>query len=328
MTRSTKLFDRRDVLKIGAGAGVLGASAHFGIAARPAFAADFEQAPGFFRFALDEMTVTIVSDGHLEIPASVVASNIGVDELRSYLSARFLDTDINYGHTNHVLIETGEDLVLVDVGSGERFQPTAGKLVENLDLAGYAPEDVTKVVLTHAHPDHVWGMLDEFEDDLRFPEAEHIVGAAEFDWWMAADRVASLPDDLKPFAVGAQQSFEPIADRLVMAKDGLDVATGCRLIATPGHTPGHMSLIVESGDQTMLVAGDAINHGYVAFEHPDWRPAFDFDKDLAVATRKRLLEMCASDRMLISAYHLPFPGVGHAARAGQAYRYMPALWRW
>lgn len=319
---------RREMLKIGLGAGVLGLGAPLGLRATDARAADFEQAPAYFRFQHGEMTVTIVSDGHLEIPSAGVAANVDEAEVKAFLRAHFLSEDTNYAHTNHVLIETGDRMVLVDVGSGERFMPTAGKLVANLDAAGIAPEDVTDVALTHAHPDHVWGLLDEFEDGPRFPEAAHTIGAAEFDWWMADGRVDMLPDDLKPFAVGARKSFEPMADQIAMATDGQEIAPGIRMIATPGHTPGHMSLLVESAGETLLVTGDAINHGYAAFAHPDWEPGFDYEKAEAVATRKQLLDMCATDRLTLAGYHLPFPGVGHVARDGGAYRFVPALWNW
>lgn len=289
---------------------------------------DAAQAPGFARFALGEMNVTIVSDGNLLTPASMLGANAPREEVNAFLEARYLSTETNYAHTNHVVIESGDATVLVDVGSGARFQPSAGRLLANLDAAGIDPGSVTHVALTHAHPDHVWGMMDDFGDEPVFPAETYAIGAAEFDWWMKPGRVDDMPDALKPFVVGAVNALEPMAERLTMVADGQEIAPGVRMIASPGHTFGHMCVVAESGGESLLVLGDAINHGHVSFERPDWVFGFDADGAEAVETRKRLLDMAATDRMAVSGYHLPFPGLGHVARDGSAYRFIPALMRW
>lgn len=289
---------------------------------------DGAQAAGFTRFTLGEFKITIVSDGNLTTPANLLGVNAENGDLAEFLESRYLDTITNYAHTNHVIINTGDAVVLVDVGSGDKFQQTAGRLLENLEAAEIDPGDITHVALTHAHPDHVWGMMDDFGDEPRFAEASYAIGAAEFEWWMKDGRVDGVPDGMKPFVVGAQNALSPVADRMSMLTDGGEVAPGVRMISTPGHTIGHMSVVVESGGQSLLVLGDAINHAHVSFERPDWQFGFDMDKDQAVITRKRLLDMAATDRMAVSGYHLPFPGVGHVARDEGAYRFVPALVRW
>ena len=283
---------------------------------------------GWYRFALGSFEVTVLSDGNLVTPAATLGVDRPPEEVAAFLTDRFLDPASNYAHTNHMLIDTGSAKVLVDVGSGDRFQPSAGRLLDNLDAAGIDPADVTHVALTHAHPDHVWGMMDDFGDEPRFVEASCTIGAAEFDWWMAEDRVTRVPEALQAFVVGARNALGPVAERTTMADDGAEVVPGIRFHATPGHTVGHMSLIVESDGEAMLVTGDAINHAHVSFEHPEWQFGFDTDRDQAVATRKRLLDMVAADRMTIAGYHLPFPGIGHVQRVGAAYRFLPALWHW
>lgn len=299
---------------------------HAGLA-RPA-APKTAQSAGWYRFRFGEATVTVVSDGHLVTPASLIGTNAGEGEVTAFLDAHRMDTERNYAHTNHVVIDVGAARVLVDVGSGARFQPSAGRLVGNLDAAGIAPESITHVALTHAHPDHVWGMMDDFGDAPRIPAGTYAIGAREFDWWMAEDRVNSVPEAMQAFVVGARNSLAPVAERLTMADDQSEIAPGVRLVATPGHTVGHMSVVLDSGGQTLLVVGDAINHPYASFARPEWHFGFDQDKDEAVATRRRLLDMAATDAVTIVGYHLPFPGIGSVVREGGAYRFLPALWRW
>ncbi|MDG1430979.1 MAG: MBL fold metallo-hydrolase [Paracoccaceae bacterium] len=287
-----------------------------------------EQSAGFTRFTLGDFEITVVSDGNLATPANLLGVNAEDGDLAAFLESRFLDTITNYAHTNHVIINTGDAMVLVDVGSGDKFQQTAGQLLNNLEAAEIDPSDITHVALTHAHPDHIWGMMDDFGDEPRFPEATYAMGATEYDWWMKDGRVADVPDAMKPFVVGAQNALSPVAERVSMMVDGGEVTPGVRMIATPGHTLGHMSVVVESAGESLLVLGDAINHAHISFERPNWQFGLDMDKEQAVTTRNRLLDMAASERMAVSGYHLPFPGVGHVARDGEAYRFVPALVRW
>lgn len=286
-----------------------------------------EQNSGWFRFALGDFQITVLSDGNLVTPADTIGSNQPREEVAVYLEERFLDPETNRPHTNHILIDTGSAKVLVDVGSGERFQPSTGRLSANLEEAGIDPGEITHVALTHAHPDHVWGVLDDF-DEVRIGEAAYSIAVTEFDWWMAEDRVDQVPEAMQAMVVGAQNSLEPIAEQTTMVSGETEIVPGVRMIDTPGHTLGHMGVMVESNGAQMLVAGDAINHAYASFEHPEWHSGFDMDKDQAVETRKRLLDMLTTDRMTLAAYHLPFPGVGHVIRRGSAYQYLPSPWRW
>ena len=295
---------------------------------RAAVTAPDLQNSGYFRFELGDFKITILSDGNLTTPTQIIGTNRPREEVTAYLQDRYLDPASNYAHTNHVLIDTGEAKVLVDVGSGEKFQGTAGRLVVNMERAGIDPGDVTHVALTHAHPDHVWGTLDVFEDEPRMPEASYAIAATEFDWWMAEDRINQVPEMMQGFVVGAQNALRAVADRTAMVQNNAEIVPGVTMIDTPGHTMGHMSVMVESGGDALLILGDAINHAYVSFEHPDWHFGFDTDKEMAAATRKRLLDMAATDRIAVAGYHLPFPGVGHVAKRGEAYQYLASPWQW
>lgn len=314
---------RRTLLRLAALAPALALPAPL----RAELGAPESQAPGWHRFGLGAFQITVVSDGNLEVPASFLGVNADPAEVAAFLEAHFLSATTNYAHTNHAVIDTGSARVLVDVGSGHRFQASAGRLMANLDAAGIAPESITHVVLTHAHPDHVWGMIDDFDEPI-LPDAWLGIGGAEHDFWMQPGLVDRMPDANKPFVIGAVNSLEPVADRLAMLTDGTEIVPGVRVVDTPGHTPGHMSVMVESEGQSLMVIGDALNHAHVSFQRPGWEFGFDADGAMAVETRKRLAGVAAAERMAVLGYHFPFPGVGHVMAEGEAFRFVPALWRW
>ncbi len=314
---------RRNVLRTGLFAPAILATPALARIAAPGV----EQNAGWHRFAVGAFQITVLSDGNLVVPTDAIGTNADRDSVTSFLENRHLDPATNFAHTNHVLIDTGAAKILVDVGSGERFQPSAGRLSGNLEAAGIDPSSITHVALTHAHPDHVWGMLDEF-DEPRFPEAEYAISATEYDWWSAADRVNQVPEVMQAMVVGAQNALAPVAERTSMVSDGAEVVPGVHMVDTPGHTLGHMAVLVESEGTQLMVVGDAINHVYASFEHPDWHFGFDMDKDLAVQNRRRLLDRAATDRIAVAGYHLPFPGVGHVIRRNEAYQFLPEMWRW
>jgi len=316
---------RRDILKMSAAAPMLGMAA-------PALAnlsgPDGAQ-PSHFRFTLGEARMTVVSDGYFLAPISTVGVNADPEEVRAYMEAHFLlSEDRVLNHTNHIIIELGDAKVLVDVGSGKRiYENTAGNLLENMEAAGFAQEDITHVALTHAHPDHVWGTRDDF-DDVLFPDAEYIMGAFEHDYWMKPGLIDEVPENMQQLVVGAVNALTPIQEQMTMAEDGHEIAPGITMIASPGHTLGHMSLHIESEGEQLLVLGDSSRRAYLNFEHPEWIGSVDMDPEATVSTRKRLMDMAATDKMAVLGYHFPFPGVGNVVKDGAAYRFIPALWRW
>ncbi|WP_300440072.1 MBL fold metallo-hydrolase [uncultured Mameliella sp.] len=283
--------------------------------------------PAHFRFQLGEAVLTVVSDGHLEIPASGLGVNADPEEVKAFLESYFLSTETNYSHTNHLVIELGEAKVLVDVGSGNRFLPTAGRLMDNLDAAGIDAGEITHVVITHAHPDHVWGIRDDFDEAI-LPDAQFFIGGTERDFWLQDGLVNTVSTDMQQFVVGAVNSLNVDGAEWTVVGDEAEIAPGIRVIDTPGHTIGHMSVVVESGGKQLIALGDSMNHAWMSTVRPEWVSNFDMDGEQTVATRKRLLDMAATDRMAVLGYHFPFPGVGHIAREGDAYRFVPALWQW
>lgn len=271
------------------------------------------------RFGHGNFQIDVFSDGFITLPDAVIAPDAGpierADIIRR-LGGRQGTADIP---VNIPLIRSGRSLILVDTGSGNRFQPTAGRLRDNMLSAGVNPGSITDVVLTHAHPDHAGGVLLP-EGGLSFPNATYHVSAAEWDFWMGPDPDARYPG-LRDFVPGARRDLGAVADRLVRLKDGDEVVTGLRVLSTPGHTPGHISLEF-AGDDGLLITGDAITNVVVSFEHPGWRFGFDTDQDRGVATRRRLIDRAATEKLRMLGYHWTSPGFAVAERYGTAYRHM------
>ena len=315
---------RRDLLKMTAAAPAFALSSPVMARTSPP---DSGQAAGYFRFKVGEAQLTVVSDGYFTGSARRLGKNAEEEEVLEFLEQHYLDSTTHYAHMNHVVIELGDAKVIVDVGGGTRFFDTAGRMLSNLEAAGINYDDITHVVLTHAHPDHVWGIRDDFDEAI-FPDATYFIGSAEYDWWMKPDRVNEVAAPLQQVVLGAVNSLTVAEPQMEHVQDGHEVAPGIRMIDTPGHTPGHMSVMVESGDESLMIFGDSVSHAYVSFERPGWVGNFDMDGDLTVSTRRRLLDQTSADRMAVLGFHFPFPGVGYVMPSGDAYRFIPALWQW
>jgi len=322
-------FSRRTLLRAGAAAPLISlAGPAAAQAPEPRTSPRLRQSPGFYRFRLGDYVVTMVSDGQVELPAPTLAANVPEATLRSFLKSIRQAAEIQRGHLNLTLIDTGEQVILVDAGAGPDFQDSAGRIEASLKAAGYQPEDIGLVVITHGHPDHVWGILDDAGEAPRFPHAEYAINAAEWRFWTDEALADRLPEAQKPMARGARRNLTAVSARTTRANPEAEVAPGLRLFPAPGHTPGHSAVMVESVGERLLIVGDALTHPYISFEQPDWHFGFDMDGEQAAATRKRILEMAASEDMRMALYHAPFPGVGRAARLNAAFRFIPDNWDW
>jgi len=291
----------------------------FASAAEPSYS-DATETP--YRFVQGEFTITVVSDGFITVPIDIVAPE-GSQYERAEILRRTGDTRAGLveSKTNIPIIRRGSDLIIVDIGSGDKYQPSDGRLSGNLKTSGIDAGAITKVVFTHAHPDHVWGTLTE-SGDLRFPNATYYVGAAEWDFWMDPNYRSSMPTELHQFAEGAQRDLGAIKDRVVMLKPGDDIVTGLRAIDTAGHTPGHLSLEL-SGGEGLIITADAATNEIASFKHPKARFGYDTIPDLAIRNRARLIERAASERTKLLGYHWTYPGVGFAEQIGSGFRYVP-----
>lgn len=282
------------------------------------------QKPAASTIAVGEISVTVLSDGNLVMPVPFLASNAAPEALSAAVAAAGQSGERVDSPCNVTLVRTKSDVILIDTGSGPHYMPTAGKLLANIEAAGINRESITKVVFTHAHADHIWGTLDDFDDSPNFPNATYVIAAAEWNFWMSDDAASKLPPERQNFAPGAKRNLSRIKDGTKRIKPGEDVASGLRAVDTAGHTAGHIAIEITSGKDAMLVVGDALMHPVIAFAHPEWRPAADHhDAEQAVGVRKTLLDRLATDRTPIVGFHLPFPGHGTVERAASAYRYVP-----
>lgn len=270
---------------------------------------------------LGPRSIHVVSDGGFEMPLSMLARGVPPDELAALLKSAGLPTGEARTVLNVTLVKDGEDWTILDCGAGGNFLPGSGKLATNLAEAGIDREKVKRVLFTHAHPDHLWGAIDEFDSDL-FPNARYQISEREFAFWSAPDVYAKLPEDRHFFAAGAQRIMKALGEKLERFAPGKEVAPGILAVETGGHTPGHVSFEVAGNGQSVLVLGDALTHPVISFQHPDWRTISDTDPDHGVATRWRLLDRLVADRLPVIGYHLPAPGLGRVERAGSAYRFV------
>ena len=294
----------------------LSASAASLVAHAPALAAT----PYAFRHGGFE--ITIISDGHLVVPTIYLAPDAPVADREELLKAAGQSGEQFNLPTNVTLIRTLNDLILVDMGSGDRFMPTAGKLWDNLKTAGIDKNKITKVVFTHGHPDHLWGAVDDL-DELMLPEATFYVARTEWDFWTGDSATRGLPSERTGFVTGALRNYTAIKSKVKMFKPGDDIVNGLRTVDTSGHTQGHVSLELAGGDG-LIVGGDALTHPLISFQHPEWRPTADHVPDQAIATRRKLLDRLSADRSKLIGFHLPYPGVGVVERKDAAYRFIPA----
>ena len=256
------------------------------------------------------------------MPVSFLAPGAPPAERDALLKAAGQTAEQYNSPTNVTLIRTARDLILIDLGSGDRFMPTAGKLWDNLKAAGIDKSKITKVILTHGHPDHLWGAVDEL-DELVISDAMFFVAGAEWDFWQGDNATRGLPAERAGFVTGARRNYAAIKDKVKIFKAGDEIVTGLRIIDTPGHTQGHVSLEL-GGGEGLIVGGDALTHPLISFQHPEWKPTADHVPDQAVATRRKLLDRLATDHSKLIGFHLPYPGVGIVERKDGAYRFVAA----
>lgn len=278
-------------------------------------------------FAVAEMTlgqsarISTLSDGYLSLPPEMVFGAMPEAELTELLNRYQADLTSYEPECNIVLYRDDQNTILFDVGAGPDFMQTAGKLPETLDTVGLSPDEVTQVVFTHAHPDHIWGVLDDFGDPL-FPNARYHFSRKEWDYWWNPATVDTIGADRTAFAVGAKRRMEAIEDMVAFFDDGQEILPGIAARASFGHTPGHMAFEIRKGGDAVMVVGDALGNPHVAFERPDWLSGTDQDPGAAASARKSLLDQISHAQMKIIGFHLPNGGIGRVEKAGSTYRFI------
>ena len=270
---------------------------------------------------LGETEIMSASDGTLVLPTAFFFGELPQEELAGILAEHGLSSDTLEPPCNVTVMRRGSEITLFDAGAGASFMPSAGALMDSLDALGIAPEEVSHVVFTHAHPDHIWGVLDDF-DELVFPEAHYLIGQKEWDYWRDPNTVNTIDEARASFAVGAQRRLEAIEERCTFFADGDEILPGVMALATFGHTPGHMAFELREGNEALLIGGDAIGNHHVAFARPDWASGADQDTDMAAVTRARLLDKLAHEQMPLLGFHLPEGGIGRVERKSSGYQFV------
>ncbi len=276
-------------------------------------------------FKIGTFNVTVISDGIRigEKPEETFGTNQTPETVGELLKANFLPTDKFVNGFSPTLIDTGSDVVLFDTGLGEGGrQAGAGHLLEGLKAAGYSPDQVSVVVITHMHGDHIGGLMEGGAP--AFKNARYVTGQKEFDFWKDDARVGTLAENGHK---GVLKNVVPLAEKTTFIGDGADVVPGITSVAAFGHSPGHMIFKIESEGKGLVLTADTANHFVLSLQRPDWEVKFDMDKAQAASARKKVFDMIATDRLPFVGYHMPFPSVGFIERIDQGYRFVPETYQ-
>ena len=279
-------------------------------------------APAYYRMMLGDFEVTAISDGTVALPVDKLLTNVKPGQVDKALARAFLKAPVETS-VNGYLINTGTKLVLIDTGAAGLFGPTLGKLQANLKAAGYTPEQVDEVYITHLHPDHVGGLF--VDGKMAFPNAVVRADKHDADFWLSEANMKKAPKDLQGFFQGAMASLNPYvkADKFKPFEGNTDLAPGVKAIATHGHTPGHAIYAIESKGQKLVLWGDLMHVAAVQFPNPSVTIQFDTDAKAAAAQRKKAYADAAKGGYIVGSAHLSFPGLGRLRAEGAGYVFVP-----
>ncbi|KFG70290.1 MBL fold metallo-hydrolase [Microvirga sp. BSC39] len=291
----------------------------------PAQGAGARQAPGFYRYKVGDIEVTAINDGFAQRPLEGFVRNAELSQVQQAMQEAFLPGNTLPITFNTLVLNNGGRLTLIDTGNGDMGAPTSGRWMANFRAAGFEPAQVNTVVISHFHGDHINGL--RLKDGTAvFPNAEVMVPAAEWAFWMDDARMNQAPEGMKGAFQGARRVFGPIANDVRRYEMDKEVVPGLTAVAAPGHTPGHTVYMLSSGNGKLMIMSDTTNHPALFVRNPDWSAVFDMDADQARATRRRLLDMAASERAQVAFYHAPFPATGHIAKDGNGFRFVAVQW--
>ena len=276
------------------------------------------QVPGFFRFMIGNYEITSIYDGYANMKSTAFIGQ-EKDKSEELLKKEFAHTALNDGDftvklsVNTFLVNNKKDLILIDAGGGHSLGPTMGLSKNNIILSGYKPEDITKILLTHLHPDHISGLV--IDGKIVYPNAVIYVNKNESEYWLSEKNYKKeMKEALDPYIKNKQYK---------VFENGTEISEGIKGISLPGHTVGHTGFEVASNNNKIIFWGD-LTHGYeIQFPHPEVTFIYDYDQNQARETRKMFMKKAAAEKTLIGGSHLPFPGIGHIAENGAGYRWIP-----
>jgi glyoxylase-like metal-dependent hydrolase (beta-lactamase superfamily II) len=276
------------------------------------------KAASYYRFQMGGFECVCLGDGGHAYTVESFFANVPIVQAEEALRQRNLPTDHIWTPYTYLFVNTGKHRVLVDMGAGSLLE-TTGRLLPNMEAAGIEPAAIDSVVITHAHPDHIGGMLDSSQN-LVYANARYFIWEEEWQFWFS-ESAAEKANEW--FATFAREHLQPVTDRVTLVSDESDILPGVRVLAAPGHTPGHMVVSFSSADEQLLYLGDTVLHP-LHLEHPHWLPVYDILPEKAVASKRRILDYAADQRAWVIGQHFPpFPSLGHIVRQGAAWRWQP-----
>jgi glyoxylase-like metal-dependent hydrolase (beta-lactamase superfamily II) len=277
----------------------------------------------FHKYKIGSVEVTALYDGMWAKPHDpAFIKNASVEETKAALAKAALPTDyVSIPLTVVVLTINGKH-VMVDAGSGAQWQSSAQGVLDSMKAAGLDPTRISTILISHFHPDHIFGLMEKGTNKPVFPDAEIVVSADEYRWWTEPGRVEKLPEARKGLGQRINTVF-PTWKNFTLVEGEKEVAPGVRLVKAPGHTPGHSAFHVSSGGQQLMISSDTAYVPALLAPHPEWQGAYDQDGALAVTTRKALLDRVIAEKMKVCGAHFPFPGTGVFAKDGAGYAFIP-----
>jgi glyoxylase-like metal-dependent hydrolase (beta-lactamase superfamily II) len=285
----------------------------------------------YHRFELGDFEVTTISDAGAMIdgPWPIVGENQPPAQVEQLMREHLLPEKRFQPGFTPTVVNTGKELILFDAGNGANGfvpRPDGGWLAAQLGPAGFSPEQIDVVALTHLHPDHVGGLMEDGKP--LFPKARYVIGDVEYQFWSSKDRLAAPPDG-NEYKSGKlfQTNVAPFRERISFVQPNHDIVPGVRALEAYGHTPGHLAFQFESRGKRLLVWGDCAHHEVASLARPEWHAFFDMDKAQGAATRRRIYAMAAAERIPVVAYHASFPSVGFVQPEGAAYRWVPVTYQ-
>lgn len=290
-----------------------------------------KQNVGFYRYKVGSFEVTVITDGATTSPLNpVYVANAQKDAVNAALEADFLEKDKVTHAFTPVVVNTGSKLVAIDTGLGlgmfAQSKGAVGQYHGNLQAAGIDRNAVDTVIISHFHGDHINGLVGA-ENKPAFPNAEIMVPAAEWAFWSDEGNTGKLPEIARGQMANVKRVWGALGNKVTQYEAGKELVPGITAVASPGHTPGHTSHMIASGDSKVLVQGDVTAGAASLFvRNPEWQFAFDTDKAQAIQTRKRLYDMAATDKIPVQGYHFPFPSLVYVEKSSSGYRLVPVPW--
>jgi glyoxylase-like metal-dependent hydrolase (beta-lactamase superfamily II) len=315
----TSNVSRRSLLALGAGLGATAVMGEGALAKAPKLGT---QSPYWHRLNLGNAEVTVISDGPLSLgDPKGTFTGVPEDEMRKMLSDNFLSPTSIVLEQNSPIVNTGDKLVLFDTGLGSTkgFGPTTGRQQKSMKEAGIKAEDIDAVVFSHAHPDHVGGVVGDDGKPL-FPNAQYYMAQSDLEFWTDEGKNNG---PLKDFIAIARKNLLPVRDRIVFYKDGQEFLPGIQAMSAPGHTVGHTIFMITSDGKSLAYLADLTHHPILLLEKPRMEFSYDTDPKQAANSRVKMLEMLAANKIAVMAYHYPWPGVGHVVKNGEGFHYVP-----